>query len=47
VRGGAFTTWGTLGFGKTLTYACAAYKVDLQKIEQATRATLSAKKSAQ
>jgi hypothetical protein len=38
VTRGAFTTWGTLGFGKTLTSACAAYKIDLRKIENEAKA---------
>jgi ParB/RepB/Spo0J family partition protein len=43
VTRGAFTTWGTPGFGKTLTAACAAYRVDLKKIEEKTREEVAAK----
>jgi ParB/RepB/Spo0J family partition protein len=41
VSRGAFTTWGTLGFGKTLVSACTAYKVDLQMVEQRVKADIA------
>ena len=38
VSRGAFTTWGTLGFGETLMSACTAYKVDLRRVEEKVKA---------
>lgn len=45
VTRGAYTTHGTLTFGKTLTKACELYKVDIKKVEAKTKAEIASRKS--